>query len=240
MDAFDNILVSDDSTGRVNIFDPLWQPAGALGAGAGEFVAVTDMAVDPDPGLGLVFVADGGADLIKVYGPDGQLVRSFGGSGTGPGEFDFPSAVWVSPDGEVFVGDQNNDRVQVFDRSGLFLRCFGAQGGGDRNFGRIQGLVGDRLGRVYVADAFQGHVKVFDGAGAELAVIGSLGDRPGQFRTPFGMVIDTTNRLFVSSVNSGRLEVFGLDDFTVPPPGGSIFNDGFESGDVHAWSESIP
>ena len=56
----------------------------------------------------------------------------------------------------------------------------------------------------------------------------------------FGMVIDTTNRLFVSSVNSGRLEVFGLDDFTIPPPGGSIFNDGFESGDVHAWSESIP
>jgi sugar lactone lactonase YvrE len=240
VDAFDNILVSDDSTGRVAIFDAVWQPAGVLGVGAGEFVAVTDMAVDPDPGLGLVFVADGGADLIKVYGPDGQLVRSFGGPGTGPGEFDFPSAVWVSPGGEVFVGDQNNDRVQVFDRTGLFLRCFGAQGGGNRNFGRIQGLVGDNDGRVYVADAFQGHVKVFDGAGAELAIIGSFGDRPGQFRTPFGVVIDGHNRLFVSSVNSGRLEVFGLDDFTVPPPTGSIFDDGFESGDVHAWSESIP
>lgn len=240
VDAFDNVFVSNDSSGRVDIFDGVWQPAGALGVGTGEFVAVTDMAVDPDPGLGLVFVADGGANLIKVYGPDNQLVRSFGGSGTGPGEFDFPSAVWVSPDGEVFVGDQNNDRVQVFDRAGLFLRCFGAQGGGDRNFGRIQGLVGDDEGRVYVADAFQGHVKVFDGAGAELAIIGSFGDRPGQFRTPFGVVIDSHNRLLVSSVNSGRLEVFGLDDFTVPPPTGSIFNDGFESGDVYAWSESIP
>lgn len=240
VDAFDNIFVSDDSSGRVDIFDEVWQPAGALGVGSGEFEAVTDVAVDPDPGLGLVFVADGGANLIKVYGADGQLVRSFGGPGTGPGEFDFPSAVWVSPYGEVFVGDQNNDRVQVFDRTGLFLRCFGAQGGGNRNFGRIQGLVGDIDGRVYVADAFQGHVKVFDGAGAELAAIGSLGDRPGQFRTPFGVAIDGHNRLFVSSVNSGRLEVFGLDDFTVPPPTGSIFNDGFESGDVHAWSESIP
>jgi len=237
---FNNTYLSDDAAGRVDIYDEQWQPSGTLGVGAGEFMGVSDIAVDPDPGFGLVFVADGRADLIRVYDLDGLPVRSFGGHGSGPGEFDYPSAIWVSPDGEVFVGDQNNDRVQVFDRQGAFLRCFGAQGGGNRNFGRIQGLEGDAEGRIYVADAFQGHVKVFDGAGAELAVIGSLGDRPGQFRTPFGLAIDHNNRLFVSSMNSGRLEVFGLDDFTVPPPSGLIFNDGFESGDVHAWSESIP
>lgn len=238
VDAFDNIYVGDDSTGQVEIFDPSWQPVGVLGTGEGEFVAVTDIAVDPDLGLGLIFVADGGADVIKVFGPDHQLVRSFGGPGSGPGELDFPSALWLSLDGEVFVGDQNNDRVQVFDRNGSFLRCFGDQGGGNRNFGRIQGLVGDPDGRVYVADAFQGHVKVFDGQGAELAVIGSLGDRPGQFRTPFGLVIDSYQRLFVSSVNGGRLEVFGLDGFSTPPSNGVIFSDDFESGDVNAWSDA--
>ena len=240
VDAFDNVFVSDDSTGRVDIFDALWQPVGTLGVGAGEFVAATDIAVDPDPGYGLVFVADGKANMIKVYDLDGLPIRTFGGKGTGAGEFDFPSAVWVSLNGEVFVGDQNNDRVQVFDREGVFLRCFGAQGGGDRNFGRIQGLVGDIEDRLYVADAFQGHVKVFDGAGAELAVIGSFGDRPGQFRTPYGMVIDDNNRLFVSSMNGGRLEVFGIDDFVVIPPSGSVFSDGFESGDMDAWSDAFP
>lgn len=240
VDRFGTIYLSDDATGRVDIYDELWQSSGALGVGAGEFQGATDIAVDPDPGFDLIYVADGRADSIKIYDADGLPVRSFGGHGTGPGEFDYPSAVWVSPSGEIFVGDQNNDRVQVFDREGVFLRCFGAQGGGDRNFGRIQGLEGDAEGRLYVADAFQGHVKVFDGAGAELAVIGSLGDHPGQLRTPFGAVIDGHNRLFVSSVNTGRLEVFGLDEFTVPPPVGSIFIDGFESGDVNAWSESIP
>ena len=240
VDDFGNTYVSDDATGRVDIYDEQWNHSGTLGVGAGEFQGATDIAIDPDPGFGEVFVADGKADLIKVYDPIGLPLRSFGGSGSGPGEFDFPSAVWVSPYGEVFVGDQNNDRVQVFDRQGAFLRCFGAQGGGDRNFGRIQGLWGDSIGRIYVADAFQSHVKVFDGAGAELAVIGGIGDHPGQFRTPFGLVIDGHNRLFVSSVNSGRLEVFGLDDFTVPPPTGSIFFDGFESGDVNAWSETFP
>lgn len=240
VDDFGNTYVSDDATGRVDIYDEQWNLSGTLGVGTNEFLGATDIAIDPDPGFGEVFVADGKANLIKVYDPDGLPIRSFGGSGSGPGEFDFPSTVWVSPYGEVFVGDQNNDRVQVFDRQGAFLRCFGAQGGGDRNFGRIQGLRGDAIGRIYVADAFQSHVKVFDGAGAELAVIGSIGDHPGQFRTPFGLVIDGHNRLFVSSVNSGRIEVFGLDDFTVPPPTGSIFVDGFESGDVNAWSATFP
>lgn len=240
VDAFDGIYLSDQSTGRVDVYDAGWNHTGSLGTGTGEFASVTDIAVDPDLGTALVFVADGSADLIKVYGPDHQLVRSFGGSGTGPGEFDFPSAVWVSLDGAVFVGDQNNDRVQVFDRDGTFLRCFGAQGGGDRNFGRIQGLAGDTLGRVYVADAFQGHVKVFDPFGVELAVIGGLGDLPGEFRTPFGLVIDEGNRLLVTSVNSGRLEVFGLDDYGVIPPADLLFGDGFESGDVHAWSDAAP
>jgi hypothetical protein len=240
VDAFDGVYLSDQSAGRVDVYDAGWNLAGSLGAGAGEFVSVTDIAVDPDLGTALVFVADGGADLVKVYDPNRQLVRTFGGSGTGPGEFDFPSAVWVSLDGEVFVGDQNNDRVQVFQRDGTFLRCFGAQGGGDRTFGRILGLAGDELGRVYVADGFQGHVKVFDPFGAELAVIGGLGDLPAEFRTPFGLVIDGGNRLIVSSVNSGRLEVFGLDDYDVIPPADLLFGDGFESGDVHAWSDAVP
>lgn len=240
VDVFGRIYLSDDANGRVDIYDDQWQPSGTLGIGAGEFLSATDVAVDPDPGFNLIYVADGRANSIKIYDADGLPVRSFGGHGTGPGEFDYPSAVWVSPFGEIFVGDQNNDRVQVFDREGVFLRCFGAQGGGNRNFGRIQGLEGDADGRIYVVDAFQGHVKVFDGVGAELAVIGSLGDRSGQFRTPFGLVIDGHNRLFVTSVNTGRLEVFGLDEFTFPPPVGSIFMDGFESGDVNAWSESTP
>lgn len=240
VDSFDRVYVSDAATGRVARFDSSWQPDGELGSGAGEFQLVTDIAVDPDPGLGRVYVADGAADQIRVFGPDGLEVLTFGGAGTGAGELDFPAAIWVSPLGEVYVGDQNNDRVQVFDRNGVFLRCFGAQGGLNRSFGRIQGLTGDADGRVYVVDAFQDHVKVFDGAGATVSVIGGFGDRPGQLRTPFGAVVDGHGRLVVSSVNSGRLEVFGLDDYTVPPPGGWVFGDGFESGDVNGWSAAVP
>jgi len=240
VDSSGSVLVGDRADGSVTRYDDAWQQLGSLGQGAGEFVIPTDIATDPDPGLGRVYVTDGGAHEVRVYGPDGGLIRVIGGHGTAPGQLDFPSAVWVSTGGEVYVADQNNDRVQVFDRDGAFLRCFGNQGDGDRKFGRIQGLTGDSQGRLYVVDAYQGQVRVFDPQGVELSAIGSFGELAGQLRTPSGLAIDDNNRLFVASVNTGRVEVFGLDDFLDPPVGPDIFSDGFEAGDTHAWSGTNP
>jgi hypothetical protein len=141
------------------------------------------------------------------------LVLGIGEKGTSAGQFNFPTGIYFSPNGELFVGDQNNDRIQVFDQGGNFLRCFGRRWSSSSYFGRIQGITGDDQGRLYVADAFQGHVKVFDPSGGLLATIGSFGQGPGQLRTPIGLAIDPYNRLFVSSVNNSRVEVFGVDDF---------------------------
>lgn len=234
------VYVGELGGGLVTRYADGWQQAGSLGQGAGEFLIPTDIAIDPDPGLGHIYVTDGGAHQVRVYQPDGTFLRAFGGHGTAPGQFDFPAAVWVSAGGEVYVADQNNDRVQVFDRNGNFLRCFGNQEDGERKLGRIQGLTGDDLGRLYAADAFQGQVRVFDPGGVELAAIGGFGSLPGQLRTPAGIGIDSNNRLFVASVNNGRVEIFGIDDFADPPPGNGIFSDGFESGDSDAWSSTGP
>ena len=43
-----------------------------------------------------------------------MFVKSFGTKGTGPGEFDRPSGVCISPEGAVIVVDFGNNRVQVF------------------------------------------------------------------------------------------------------------------------------
>lgn len=240
VDSFGVVYVGELGAGRVIRYDDGWQPSGSLGQGPGEFVVPTDIATDPDPGLGYVYVTDGGAHQLRIYAPDGSLLRAVGDRGTAAGQFDFPAGVWVSAAGEVFVADQNNDRVQVFSRDGTFLRCFGNQEDGDRVFGRIQGMTGDSLGRIYVADTFQGQVRVFDAQGVEISAIGSFGSRPGQLRTPAGVAIDDNSRLFVASVNNGRVEVFGIDDFADPPPGDGIFSDGFDSGDSHAWSSTNP
>jgi hypothetical protein len=211
-----DILVGEQLTGSVYVFDPQWVPRYQLGQGDGEFQNPTDIAIDGSDGS--VFVADGNIHSVRVYAEDGDFLRSIGSFGDGEGQFDFPSAVHVSEAGEVYVGDQNNDRVHVFDRNGQFLRCFGSSGSFffSRKFGRISGLTTDSLGRIYVSDSFQGHVKVFDLQSVLIGTIGEFGPAPGQLRTPVGLDIDPNNRLFVASQNNGRVELFGLDTFSDP------------------------
>lgn len=211
------IYIADAATGSVSMFDPAWTFLGRLGEGDGEFLQVTDIAVDPDPALGTVFVADGRANVVRVFTAAGLPMFNLGGPGSAVGQFNFPSAVYVSRAGELYVGDQNNDRVQVFDRAGTVRRCFGSRGTSfSRRFGRIQAISGDAGGRVFVADAFQGRVQSFDQQGVLLSTMASFGESAGQLRTPYGMAVDTHGRLFVSSLNGGRVEVLGLDAYDDP------------------------
>ena len=54
----------------------------------------------------------------------GEWVASWGSLGSGPGQFDTPHGVAVSPKDEVFVADRGNRRIQVFDPEGKVLRQF--------------------------------------------------------------------------------------------------------------------
>ena len=54
----------------------------------------------------------------------GEWVASWGSLGSGPGQFDTPHGIAVSPKDEVYVADRGNRRIQVFDPSGKFLRQF--------------------------------------------------------------------------------------------------------------------
>ncbi|MGE0451745.1 MAG: peptidyl-alpha-hydroxyglycine alpha-amidating lyase family protein [Vicinamibacterales bacterium] len=54
----------------------------------------------------------------------GEWVGSWGSLGNGPGQFDTPHGIAISPKDEVFVADRGNRRIQVFDTEGKFLRQF--------------------------------------------------------------------------------------------------------------------
>jgi DNA-binding beta-propeller fold protein YncE len=79
----------------------------------------TDVAVAPN---GDIYVADGyGNTMVHRFSPEGKLRQSWGGCGTGPGEFSTPHGINVLPDGRLLVGDRENNRVQVFDLDGKYL-----------------------------------------------------------------------------------------------------------------------
>ncbi|XP_078664938.1 E3 ubiquitin-protein ligase TRIM32-like [Branchiostoma floridae x Branchiostoma belcheri] len=49
---------------------------------------------------------------------------TFGGEGSGPGQFELAWGVTVSVEGEIFVVDNRNERIQVFTLQGTFVRQF--------------------------------------------------------------------------------------------------------------------
>lgn len=200
------VYVVESAPRRVAVFGPDWTPWGALGEG--ELALPTDVAVDP--GSGAVFVADGRANRILVYAPDGALRASFGTQGALPGQLQFPSGLHVTRGGELLVADQGNRRVQVFDGVGKLLRCFPVQAT------RILGLASDAAGRIYVADAFQGLLEVRDPFGAWLGTVGRWGDGAGGLRTPGGVAVDPFQRLVVASANGAGVGLFGVDAFQDP------------------------
>jgi streptogramin lyase len=63
---------------------------------------VRDIEVGPD---GTVYVLDGSAMAVRVFGPRGEFLRSIGRGGEGPGEFRRPMQIIIAPDGGLWVYD---------------------------------------------------------------------------------------------------------------------------------------
>jgi sugar lactone lactonase YvrE len=90
-----------------------------IARGAGPFNRPTRLSVSQD---GDLYVSDGyGNARIHRFSSKGELLQSWGGPGTGPGEFNLPHSVWAHTDGRVFVCDRENERVQVFGPHGEYL-----------------------------------------------------------------------------------------------------------------------
>ncbi len=93
--------------------------AGVAGDGPGEFNGPSDVLVAPN---GDIFVVDGhgieGNNRVVKFSKDGTFIKTWGKTGTGPGEFLDPHALAMDSQGRLFVGDRKNNRVQIFDQDG--------------------------------------------------------------------------------------------------------------------------
>ena len=112
------------SSGSDRVLD--WQlhrlfALGGSDQGPESFFRVSPQLVGADAG-GNLFVLDPQNARIVTFDTDGHFVRSMGGTGGGPGEFQMPGSMWVSPDGAVAVFDYGKGNLVHFDKSGEVLR----------------------------------------------------------------------------------------------------------------------
>jgi sugar lactone lactonase YvrE len=170
-DGAGNIYVGDFQHGRVVKFDAngtfltsiTGAPAHQIGSPGGVTVHGS-----------ILYVADSQANDIKTFSLTGAFKSSFGGPGTGPGEFTTPFGVGVADDGDVYVADGNGQRVEVFDASGAYKSQFGSPGSGPGQFRAPTGLSLDGAGNVFVGDSLNNRVQKFSPGGDFLGQFGPL------------------------------------------------------------------
>jgi DNA-binding beta-propeller fold protein YncE len=179
----------------------------------------TNLAVAPN---GDLYVSDGyGNARIHHFAAAGELRRSWGEPGSGPGQFMVPHGIAVHPDGRVFVCDRENDRVQIFSPDGEFLDEW-------TEVQRPTKLVFDRRGIAIVGELtwragmrsfrngpiarhLPSRVAMLDAYGAVLARLGDRGPideawgaadpcRAGNFCAPHGLALDPNGDLYVAEV----------------------------------------
>lgn len=69
---------------------------------------------------GRIAVANEGSREIRVFGPNGAHVVTFGREGDGPGEFQRPYRLWRLPGDSILVFDSSHQRFSRFDATGSF------------------------------------------------------------------------------------------------------------------------
>ncbi|MCA9878594.1 MAG: NHL repeat-containing protein [Thermomicrobiales bacterium] len=166
-------------------------------------------------GAGNIYVADTGNSRIQKFGPDRELISSWGREGAGQGEFRRPTALAVDGRGRVYVADEGWGKIEVFDDEGVWLATWTGLGApGDIT------VAGD--GTIWVADGGGGAVQ-FSPEGERLTTWNSntAGAPAGLDATT--VAADAEGRIFVADLHSGQILVFS--------PEGALLGAWGESGD---------
>jgi DNA-binding beta-propeller fold protein YncE len=157
-----------------------------------------------------LYVSDTGGHVINVFEKSGEFIETIGSRGIGPGQFNFPTHLWVDKNGQLYVSDTLNYRVQVFSNEGKFLRMFGEHGDRPGYFAHPRGIATDSFGHIYVTDRQYENIQIFDSEGKILMAIGNEGSGIGEFWLPAGVCIDERNRIYVADSFNKRIQVFEL------------------------------
>lgn len=68
------------------------------------------------------WVLEASLQEIRVFSPEGKLLKTVGRKGSGPGEFVYADGMAAAPDGLIWVHDPQNARFSIFDQEGRFVR----------------------------------------------------------------------------------------------------------------------
>jgi DNA-binding beta-propeller fold protein YncE len=216
IDAEDNLYCTDDGDHTVRkcshdgkVLLTIGIPNKPAPFMSGEpFHRCTHTALSPK---GDIYVSDGyGNACVHKFTPGGKLIKTWGESGSDPGQFNIVHNIVADADGWVYVADRENHRVQVFDGNGRYEaqwnnlhrpcalhRC----GGKHPNF--IIGELGPGMPVNLNAPNLGPRLTIVDSKGSRIARLGGEngpGLEAGKFLAPHGIALDSKGDIYVGEV----------------------------------------
>ena len=155
---------------------------------------------------GDVFVVQGhtpgarGDARVLTFSKDGKFIKSWGGKGTGPGQFDVAHGAAFDAKGLLWVMDRENQRIEVFDADGTFVR--------EMKYKGLPCSVAIGRDAVYMVNGFAGQLLRLDLSGKVLAATGKPGTGLGEFGEAHFLAISPKGDLYVADSVNGALVKF--------------------------------
>jgi DNA-binding beta-propeller fold protein YncE len=174
---------------------------------------------------------DSKTDPIVQFGPDGKVVKTFGG-----GLFIWPHGLDVDREGNVWVtdavatnripkGDKRGHIVVKFNPAGKVLLTLGAggqEGSGPDHFTSPSDVVVAPGGDVFVADGHgesgNNRIMRFSKDGQFVKSWGKTGYAPGEFRSIHAIAMDSRGRVFVGDRGNNRIQLFDQEGKSLSTP----------------------
>lgn len=147
---------------------------------------------------GAIVVADYGNDLLRLFSPEGKLIRTV----ANPGELGVqqPYDVRVHKN-SLYLVDRQRHRILKFDRALKLVRLFETAPDGTFLFNHPQHIDFDSHGRLYVMDTRSNSVKVIE---TETGVVVATLTHPDLYADR-GIAIDHQDRIYVAGFRKAAL-----------------------------------
>ena len=153
---------------------------------------------------GEIFLLQGhgrGEPRMLKFDRTGKLLKTWGGLGSGPGQFDTSHSVVVDRKGLVYVADRQNRRVQIFDGDGTYIKEW-------KFAGLPCGLYFGPNEQLYLVTGFAGQILKLDADGKATAATGQPGKGLGEFGEAHYMAIGPKGEIWVADTVKPDLHKF--------------------------------
>ena len=213
LDADGNIWATDVGAHVVYKLSPMGQVLLTLGtkgqagewneaAGSRKLNQPNDVAIARN---GDVFIVQGhtpgplGDARVLKFDKTGKFIKSWGGKGKGPGQFEVAHGIAIDARGLLWVTDRENQRIQIFDADGTFVR--------EHKYAGLPCSLDIGGQYIYMVNGFAGQILQLDLNGKVLAATGKAGTGPGEFGEAHFIAVSPKGELWVAdSVNSALLK----------------------------------